>query len=226
MEIKDLNLEFEMYKITGVFDEYNVLLSKLELNNNIGYIHNKNFLTRTVSDEFYLIKHNTPNIDNYIEKIISCLDMVGLSEDYFERNINSLSKTEKILLEISENLVTNPDVLILKNVLGNLDRNNKLIIKEILKELQKKYMKTIIIIENNINILFDYCSNLVIFKGNDILVNDKMSNVFNNIDYLIDNNIEIPDLIKFSLIASKYQKNINYYNDINDLIKDVYKNAR
>ena len=70
------------------------------------------------------------------------------------------------------------------------------------------------------------CTSLVIFENNNLLIYDKVSNVFKDIDFLIDNNIEIPDLIKFSLIAGGYGKKINYYNNINDLIKDVYRNAR
>ena len=235
--IKNLNLEFNNKEITGVIDRNNILEKlifekefiegELDIDSDlISYINHKNFLTKTVSDEFYLVKHIAKDTDNYIEKIISCLEMVGLSEEYLERDIVTLSNSEKILLELATSLVTNPDIIILNDCFSDLDRKNKLTIKKILLELKKKYEKTIIIIDNNINTLYEMCTFLVIFKDDSLLVNDKISNVFKDIDFLIDNNIEIPDLINFSLIASKYGKKINYYNDINDLIKDVYKNAR
>jgi len=226
LKLKDLNLEFKSQEMYGVIDECHVLKKQLEISKEIGYIYHKNYLTKTVSDEFYLVKKKIANVDNYIEKIISSLNMIGLSEDYLEREIVTLSKTEKILLEIAVNLITNPDVIILDNVLSNLDRKHKLIIKQILLELKKKYDKTIIIIDDNINILYEFCTYLIVFKDRDLLVNDKMSNVFLNTSYLIDNNIEIPEIIKFSLIADQYGKKIKFHNNVNDLIKDVYKNAR
>ncbi|MBR3661024.1 MAG: hypothetical protein IKN63_03870 [Bacilli bacterium] len=232
VNLKDVSIEFNNKEITGVIDKDNILYKesiKDELNNNkylISYINYKDFLTKTISDEFYLSKHITKDKDNYIEKIVSCLEMVGLSSDYLEKDIPTLSNSEKILLELATSLITNPDVIIFNNIFNNLDRKNKQLIKKILLELKKKYEKTIIIIDNNINILYEMCTSLVIFENNNLLIYDKVSNVFKDIDFLIDNNIEIPDLIKFSLIAGGYGKKINYYNNINDLIKDVYRNAR
>ena len=223
MEIKKYNISFQSKEIYGLLIDNNLLEKEIEKNNKVCYINNQDFLVKTVSDEFFLVKHNVQDKDDYIEKIVSCLEMVGLNESYLERIIYSLSMSEKILLKLATSLITNPDTIIIEHQFSNLDRKNKLNIFNLLKELKHKYDKTIIIIEEDINILLEICNRLIIFKNNELIINDYVENIFNNIELLLDNNIELPDLIKFSLIAKNYGKKIGYYNNVNDLIKEVYK---
>jgi len=235
--IKNLNLTIEDKEITGIIKDKENIIKKIlvdkcdfegELNIDdrvISYVNNRNFLTKTVSDEFYLVKNNLKEKDNFIEKLLSSINMVGLTDDYLERNINTLSKTEKILVEIALSLITNPDILILDNIFNNLDKSNKLVIKKILLELKKNYNKIIIIIDD-INIIYEICNNIIIFKDNYLLISGNKKEVFNDIDLLIDNEIELPFFIEFSYNAKNYNKEIKYYQEINDLIKGVYKNAR
>ena len=245
--IKNLNLTIKSSEINGIYkDSYNIirrlLLNKEEFEGTIlidkknyksfnkkkiSYISpNLNFLTKKVSDEFYLIKKDLNDKGDYIKKIISSLNMVGLSKDYLDLEINTLSKSEKKLLKIAINLVTNPDIIIFEDYSSCLDRKSKLKIKEIILELKRKYEKTIIIVDNNINNLYDICSYLIIFKENNVLISDKLNIVFSDLNFLIDNDIDLPNILEFIMIASKYNKKISYTKDINDLIKDVYKNVK
>ena len=223
-------------EITGIIGDTNhifkkILIDKIEvegeenLNNQIiSYINKRNFLTKTISDEFFLIKKNLKDKDNYIEKVLSALEMVGLSDEYLEKDIYTLSKSEKVLLEIALALIINPDIVIFDNVFNNLDRKNKLIIKKIIMGLKRKYNKTVIIIDD-INILYEICSNFIILKNNKVLLNGDREDIINS-DVFNNNEIEIPFLIEFANLAKNYNKNIKYYQDINDLLKGVYKNAR
>ena len=111
--INNLNLKISDNAITGIINDKENIMKKILVdryeiegeinleNKIIGYVNNRNFLTKTVSDEFYLIKNNIKDKDNFIEKLLSSINMVGLRDDYLERNINTLSKTEKILVEIA-----------------------------------------------------------------------------------------------------------------------------
>ena len=231
MEIKFKNIDLKVQEdeITCILDESKLIknnLDSIEFDNNkkLKYIES-NFLTKTISDEFFLIKREIED-DNYIEKVISSLNIVGLNEDYLTREINTLSYTEKVLLSISLALVTNPDIIIFDNIFNNLDKKYKMIIKNLIKELKKKYNKIIILIDNDINILYEIGTYLVIIKDNKVIANDNMKNVFKSLEIFEENNLEIPFLIEFSYIANNYNKKINYHKDINDLIKDVYKNVK
>ena len=234
--IKDLNLDISSKNITGVINDKNnvikkILVDKLEIEGEVNlkdkvvsYINKRDFLTKTVSDEFYLIKNKVQDKENYIEKILLSLEMVGITDNYLDRCINTLSRTEKILVSIALALIINPDIIIFDGIFKNLDRKNKLTIKKIILELKRKYNKTIILIDD-INILYEVCNSYIIFKDDYLLISGNRENVF-NVELLRENNIELPFFIEFSNEAKEFNKDIKYYQDINDLLKGVYKNAR
>ena len=233
--IKDLNLQFSNENINGIlikndvikqiFIDNNIENGKIEYNKSkkIEYIGNYNFLTETVNDEFFLMKNNIEDKENYVDKILSVLDMVNLDEDYLKRKIYSLSKSEKQLLNLSLSLIKNPDIIIFDNIFHNLDRTSKIKVKKLILELKKKYNKLVIVIDNNINTLYEICDYFTIFNDNNLVISDIKNIVFSDLDLLIENKIELPFLIKFSSIANDYNKSISYNNEINDLIKEVYK---
>ncbi len=189
-------------------------------------LDNDTFLTSKVSDEFYLMKKSITSSDkDYIDKVISVLKMVGLDNSYLKRDINTLSKSDKRLLEIALNLITNPDILIITEPFLYLNKNKKFNIKKILLDLRKKYKKTIIILSNEINVLYELTDNLIILKDGQVLVNDRTKLIFKDYNVLEKNQIALPDLVLFSKIALEYNKKIDNYLDVNDLIKGVYKVA-
>ena len=170
-------------------------------------------------------KSITSSDKDYIDKVISVLKMVGLDNSYLKRDINTLSKSDKRLLEIALNLITNPDILIITEPFLYLNKNKKFNIKKILLDLRKKYKKTIIILSNEINVLYELTDNLIILKDGQVLVNDRTKLIFKDYNFLEKNQIALPDLVLFSKIALEYNKKIDNYLDVNDLIKGVYKVA-
>ncbi|MBQ8891959.1 MAG: ATP-binding cassette domain-containing protein [Bacilli bacterium] len=233
--IKDLNFNLRENEITGIIDESKILKQILDGNEvegeiildkdkKIKYIEHA-FLTKTVSDEFFLVKKEIDD-NNYIEKVISSLNLVGLNKDYLNRNINTLSNFEKTLVMISLSIITNPDVIIFDNVFAYLDKKHKTIIKSLIIELKKKYNKMVIVIDNDINILYEICTYLIIFKNNKLVIDNNMEHAFNDLSIYDEYDLEIPFLIEFSSIANDYGKNIKYHKSINDLIKEVYRNEK
>ena len=243
--VKDINLVFNSNYISGVYQNY--FLKEVFFNNRsyegdillnnrnikkinkdvISYISCNNiFLTKTISDEFYLVKRHVEDDKEYVEKVISSLKMVGLSEQYLDREISTLSKSEKVLLTIALALIVNPEIIILDEVFKDLDNKYKLIIKRMIYELKKKYDKLIIILDNNMDILYDVCNYFMIFCDKKILVNNKKSIAFKDLDLLKEHNITLPKVIKFIDISKKYNINLSYYSDVNDIVKDVYRNVR
>lgn len=239
-----LNFAIKPKQITGVYGSNYLYLIKLLLLNINDYSGNilvngkdlkeedkkkfcylaKNpyFLTETVSDEFYLIKKDIKiSANKYIDKIVSSLNMVGLSKDYLERKINTLSKSEKKLIQIALGLISNPELIIFENTLNSLDGNNTLRIKKLVEELKNDYEKIIIFIDKDINNLYEL-SNQVIILDNTFLVGTNKE-IFNNIDYFIDNKLEIPSIIRFINESKKYNIDLSYSKNIKDLGKEVVK---
>lgn len=236
-EFDNLNLTINSNIITGIYNAssleklFNGELYKgsILINNSsifsyndsiISYISlNPIFYTSKVKNEFFLAnRKNKLNNQEYLKKIESILKIVKFDKEILEKEIRYLSTSEKYMLNIAINLINNPDIIFLENN-QEFDNNVQSIIKSIVLELKKKYKKTIIIISNNINYLYDLSDYIVIFENNNIIASDKTNTLFKNISN------PLPDLIKFSNLANSYNKKIKNYKDIKDLIKDVYKNV-
>ena len=244
VEFNNLNILIKASKITGILNndllpdiilkkkDYKgtILINDLDINqynlNLISYVKlDKLYLTKYVKDEFYLqLSKLKIDSNSYLSKIESILSLVGLDNTYLNKEIKNLSTSETYLLNLSLNLIIDPDIIILE-LSNDLDKNNKLLIKNILLDLKRKYKKTIIIISNDINILYELTDYLIIFKDNKMVINDKTNIVFNDKEFLNNNNIELPDLVSFSNKARNYNIKLKNYKDIKDLIKEVYKNV-
>ena len=246
----NFNLKIAPSEITGIYQDNKQLILKLLLNK-LSYdgeilIDNKNifeyndnliscvlslnektFLTKKVKDEFFLAKKRLNEYEkSYIQKIVASLRLVGLEEDYLEKDIYTLSKSEKKLLQIALALVVNPDILILEDPFVYFDKNSFEKLINMLLELKRKYQKTIIICSQDIDILYQITDNLVIFKDNKVLINDKTKTVFKDLLFLKDNQIELPEIIQFKEEAILYGIKLQNTKSVNDLIKDVYKNVK
>lgn len=247
--IKNLNLQVKSNEITGIFQDKLNIISRLlttdlpfqgnilidtksfhiygkNLISYIGKLTSDTFLTKKVSDEFYLIKKNMPTIENnYIKKVVASLKMVGLDESYLEKDIISLSKSEKRLLQIALKLIINPDIIIILEPFLYFDKQNKSNMSKILLSLKKKYKKTIIIVSQDINVLYELTNYLIIFKDNKVLISDSTNTIFKDLTFLENNEIELPNIILFNKIALTYGKKLANSKDVKDLIKDVYRNV-
>ena len=244
--INNLNLTFKSNEITGIYHGnylINLLYKNKEYNGNIlidgrvinsyikrkfSYIEiNPNFLTNKVSDEFYLIKKDLKDSkEKYIEKIESSLNMVGLPKEYLDRKINTLSKSEKKLIQIALKLIINPELIILENPFNCLDGKSKMRIKKLIKELVKEYNKNILLFDDNINNLYELSNSMVIFKENELVISGKSNVVFSDLKFLIDKEIDIPDILKFINDSKEYGIKLSNTCDIKELIKDVKRNVK
>lgn len=229
MEIEINNIKIKNNDITGIYNVDNDIFINLlnhyckDNNLKIKYINEDKFYTKKVRDEFYLIQKEIK--DNYLNKIISSLNIVELSKDFLDRDINSLSTSEKKLLTIALSLIINPDIIVFKNVFNNLDKNNYSVVRKIIKDLKKKYNKIILLIDDNINNLYDLCSYFIIFNDSKLFISGNKKNVFKDIESFKTNNLELPDMIKFIDISKNYNIQISPLDSIKDLIKEVYRNV-
>ena len=198
---------------------------------NIGYLFQNidlQFFNKTIYEElsFNLIYYNYHTKD--IEKRVKdSLKMVGLSEEYMYKQINTLSKGEKRLLSIASVLVHNPKVLLLDDPTIGLDGIGKDNLVRLIRLLKNRYHKTIIIADNDIDFLYSIVDNIhVIYNGKIVLSGNKYD-VFKKTKLLKEYGIMLPNLIEFSnKVLDKKGIKLGYRDDINDLIKDIYRNVK
>ena len=60
----------------------------------------------------------------------------------------------------------------------------------------------------------------------EILVEGDTKDIFQRVDFLSRNKINIPEIVEFTYLAKKKKNvSIDYHSDIRDIIKDIYKHV-
>ena len=227
MELIIGNTKFKTNKplIIGVVGNYLSFLSDLSNNKNVGYIKkNEYYFTNYVYDELLLslnkYEKELKDADKRIKKVIKVFD---LSEDFLDKEISILSKGEKRLLSYLRVFIYNPKIILIDEPLKNLDYKYEKMVLNYLRELKNKYNKTIIIASNNVNVIYENTDKTLIISDEPLF--DDTKDIFTDDDILKKYKLYVPNLVMFVKKAKKKDKSINYYTDIRDLMKDVYRNV-
>lgn len=171
-----------------------------------------------------LDKSNYHN-NNITARIKDALKMVGLDESYLTRKIRALSTGELKLMMMGTVLITNPKILVLEDPTVGLDFNNKRKVLKMIRLLKEKYHKTILIVSDDSDFLYQYTDYVLFTNDCNRVRLYKTDEVFLNVDLLLDNQVEIPKLVKFTYKANMKGAKLHYHKDIRDLIKDIYKHV-
>lgn len=160
------------------------------------------------------------------KRIKDSLTMVGLPEEYLNRNPMSLSRSDMRKLSIACVLALNSKIILLDEPTINLDDLNKKVLIDLLKRLKRKYHKTIIITSHDMNFILKTADYIYVINNGEKVLEGNKYDVFKN-EELLKYNILPPKIIEFSNIV-RNTKNIKleYRDDINDLMKDIYRHAK
>ena len=181
------------------------------------------FFEETV-EEHILYQLKVYNYKKSEKRVIDSLKMVGLSDNYLKRRIKTLSDTEMFKVMFATILSINPDVIVLDDPSCFLDKNeiDKLI--KLLKVMKLKYNKTIVITSIDTEFVLKLADYIYVIDKGKIIAHGEKYEVFNN-KALKDIDIHIPEIIEFqNKFFKKMKLSINYRDNVNDLIKDVYFN--
>lgn len=229
--LKLIDLLFLREKGTIYYD--NVKLNKSNLNEirkKISLIEQEfkkeSFLNTVQEYMEFIIKYYRLTIKDPSRKIKDSLKIVGLKEDYLNKEISILSKSELKLIQVAIALLSNPDVILLDEPFLDLDIKNEKKIVMLLNKLKDNYNKTIIIASNDSDMLYKYTKKMIFLKANKVFIEGSTKKEYQKVDFLIKNKIEVPDIVMFTYKVHK-QKNIkiDYHTDIRDIIKDIYKHV-
>lgn len=170
------------------------------------------------------IRRNKLIIKDPEKKINDSLKIVGLEQEILKREIKTLSKSEKKLLQISMSLLSNPEIIIIEEPFKFLDKQAEKRLITLFRRLKEQFNKTIIIVSDDSNILHKYTTKMFFIKTDNILLSGKTEEEYLKVDFLKKQKFEIPDIIEFTYLAkNKKQVKIDYHKDIRDIIKDIYK---
>lgn len=202
-------------------------INKLRMN--VGYIKenpNEFLFNKRVIDELnFGIKYFKYKLNKQSIRIQEALTLVGLTEDYLYKEVNSLSLNEKKRLSIASSLIFNPSIIVLEELIMFLTYKDKEKLIKLIHTLKTKYKKTIIIITKDTNLPYEVSDEVLLFGdgelvesgGKELLTQDKLINKIK---------CDIPEIVKFINVSNKMNANLTYTSNILDLIKEVYRNAK
>lgn len=252
--LEKINLKIRSNVITGITGDNKTLLAELidaltmasygEIKVGGSYVNRENlmdirktvcmigqkpmnqFFTTNVKEEMeFLIGRLDYKNKNIHKKMRNSLLIVGLNDTYLEKEIYELSSGEQKLIQVAISLLYNPKVIILDEPFVELDYTNKKKMIRLIKLLKERYHKTVIITSNDSNLLYTLTDDLIILKGTRILAADQTEKIYQDIEFLEHNNVEIPNSVLFTYKARQKNVKLSYHKDIRDLIKDVYKHV-
>ena len=183
------------------------------------------FMESNVKDELELgLKFYNYRLKEINKRVTEALQMVGLDEEYLNKNLFELSKQEKKLISIASVLIFNPKVILLDEPTNGLDEQSKNKILKILKMLKNKYNRTIVISSHDTDFVLKVTDNILVINDGKIILSGEKYDVFKQCDILKKCGIKIPKTIEFSdrVLALKNIK-IGYRDEVNDLLKDIYR---
>lgn len=145
-----------------------------------------------VEDEilFGLENFGVPH-DEIPNRIASSLKTVGIS-DLRNRDLDTLSGGQKQKVAIAAILALKPKVLVLDESTCALDPVSSRMIFSILQNLNKKFGITIVVIEQKVALLSEYCERLIVLSKGELVLDAPVSLALKDIDLLRKVGINYP----------------------------------
>ncbi len=199
-----------------------------DLRSQIGFVFQNpenQFFNATVFDELaFNLKYYGCYLSDIHKRISDSLRMVGLDDTYVGKDPFHLSNSEKCKVAIASALVYNPKILLLDEPTRRLDGKSKESLIKLLRILKNRYHKTILVASHDTDFLHRIVDDVyVLYDGNIVLSGDKYD-VFKNTKQLKKYGVKPPKIIEFSdKVLQKKQIKIGYRDEVNDLIKDIYR---
>lgn len=241
--LKNISLKIEDKKIYGIIGSSHSGKSALaELigggtfsNRDIYFDGKIGMVYQNVSDQFFydIIKDEFVfvlklyGIKNIVKKMNDAIRMVGFNSNILNKSIYELSFSEQKRISLALVLSCNPDVIVLDDLFFGLDGKTCDNIIRIIRLLKIRYGKSIVIVSRDSDLVYSICDSVILMNdGRIIKVGDKYS-IFKDISLLASCNLSIPKLINFSnTLLKRKGVDIGFRNDINDLVKDIYRFVR
>ena len=221
------DITYDNIKINNKIDKINLNILKPK----IGFIYQNScdqFFCNTVKEEIeFALDNLNYHTKDKAKRIKDSLKLVGLNPSYLDKDPLKLSNGEQKLLSIAITLSYNPEVIILDEPTLELDNHNQNKLIKLIKLMKLRYNKTIIVFTKDSNFAHQIADYIYILNNGSIIVKGLKYKIFKNEKLLKENNLTMPDLIKFSyLVETEKSVKIEYRDDINDLMKDIYRHVR
>ena len=188
---------------------------------NISYIKEnieKHFININLKKEMKLFK-NKNNIDKVLE--ILNIDKEFLNKNVFNEDYMDMKKSALFL-----GIIKKSDLIVFDEPFYGLSKTDKEEMVKIIKKIKKEFNIPIIITSNDTESIHKV-SDYIYVIDKEIIIEGNKYDVFKEKELLNKHGIVIPKIIEFSSeVLDKKKIKMGYRDDINDLIKDIYRYAK
>lgn len=229
MQIKDV---IGINKIIGIIGNSgsgkSELINKVKMSKNIGIVNQDIIKCNNVKDQIeYYVREYNYRLRELNDRENEIITMLEIKEDILDNSIYSISESELSKVLIASIMLYNPETIIFDEVLYSLDNKAKTKILKLLMKLKKFFNKTIIIVSPNIDDIYEFIDDVMVIDEGKIIIYDNKYNVYNNnYDLLSSKNIRIPLIVEFTKKMRDLGINLDNVDNINELIKTVYREMR
>ncbi len=166
-------------------------------------------------------------INNYKEKeinkrITQSLKLVNLDEKYLDKKINELDYVEAKKISLIYSLIYNPKIIIIEDYTDGIINSDKREFSRLIRVLKNKYKKIILLFTKDTSFSYEI-SDTIFLLNNKKIVKQANKSIIENTSLLTKLGLEIPPIVRFINECKKNNHDIDYYNNILDLIKSIYR---
>lgn len=235
--LKNLSFDIEDKKITGIFcnDIKDLVNINYLISNNIKDDGNIKYKPRFSKKRIGILSISKTNemingiVKDYLDENInnSLFDLFEINKEILDRQIDTLSNTEKIKILFINILNNEYETILINGIFEELDITTRKKIIKIIINLKKFNNKTIIVSSTDIDIIYEFIDNLVlIINGNCLSCNNKFQ-IYKEKEIINNPLIEKPFIKKIEdMIYNKSNINLGNNDTINELIKSIYREIR
>lgn len=198
-----------------------------QLRSKIGYVYQNPydmFFNKTVYDELaFGMREFKYRVDKTKSRVSDALRLVGLNDSYLTKDPLSLSLVDARRLSLACVLIYNPKVIVLDEITNGLSYPEKRELVRLLKKLKNEYKRIIIILSKDTSFCYEVTDYVYLMHLTKIVGEGKRK-LLEEFE-LPSINLQTPFIISFVKECNKKGHEIDYYNNILDLIKGVYRDV-
>ena len=153
------------------------------------------FAETVFDDVAFGLKNFYPDLTNEekTERVKGALELVGLDyEKIKDKSPFELSGGQKRRVAIAGVIVTRPEVLVLDEPAAGLDPKGKREFLAMLKTLHASFVKTIIIVSHDMDLIAENCTRVAVFEGGKIQAVGTPEEIFAKEEVLKNSGLDLP----------------------------------
>ncbi len=186
------------------------------------YPEHQLFAETVFEDVAFALKNFEPNLsqEQVEDRVRSAIEMVGLDyQKVKEKSPFELSGGQKRRVAIAGVIVAKPEVLVLDEPAAGLDPQGKKDFLALLHTLHKEFVKTIIIVSHDMNVISEHCTKTAVFSSGKLCAVGTPNEVFSDYELIEKLNLDLPTTAK--IIKELKAKGINIDCDLT--VKDFVR---